>query len=195
MNPIWTWLVVRWNWPGAAAFCGVVLLVLSPLIAMTSGPAIFWIFLQLPMYMLHQLEEHAGDRFRIFANQTLGGGTEVLTRKATFLINSVGVWGVDLMAIYLAVTIHPGWGLVAMYLPLVNSVMHIGQALLMRRYNPGLVTAILIFIPCALAGIFVVGQRESVTWTMQIAAVGIAVLVHVMIIIHVKRALRNGSKK
>jgi hypothetical protein len=36
--------------------------------------------------MLHQLEEHAGDRFRTLAIQVIGGGTEVLSRRATLII-------------------------------------------------------------------------------------------------------------
>ncbi len=50
---------------------------------------------------------------------------EVLTRPATFVINSVGVWGVDLLAFYLAVYVDAGWGLIALYLPAVNAVGHI----------------------------------------------------------------------
>jgi hypothetical protein len=42
------------------------------------------------------------------------------------IINSVGVRGVDLAAIYLTILLSPGWGLVVMYLPLVNSVVHVG---------------------------------------------------------------------
>jgi hypothetical protein len=36
--------------------------------------------------MLHQLEKHAGDRFRTLAIQVTGGGTEVLSRRATLII-------------------------------------------------------------------------------------------------------------
>ncbi|MFY8215225.1 MAG: HXXEE domain-containing protein [Chthoniobacterales bacterium] len=194
MASIWNWLVTRWNWPGAAAFCGVALLVISPVVWIGFGPAIFWVFVQLPFYMLHQLEEHAGDRFRMFANQVIGGGTEVLSRRATFVINSVGVWGVDLTAIYLAILVSPGWGLVAMYLPLVNSVMHVGQALLLRRYNPGLITAIVLFIPGATLGIFVVCSQVAVSWTMQISALATAIAIHALIIVHVKRMLKHHAR-
>lgn len=188
------WLVGRWNWPGAAAFCGMVLLLLSPLVWIIGGSAIFWVFVQMPLYMLHQLEEHAGDRFRDFTNTHIGGGVEVLSRPATFVINSVGVWGVDLLALYLAVFVAPGWGLMAVYLPLINCVGHIGQAVVMKKYNPGLVTAVLIFLPFAGFGLYSITQTTNVSWTMQAVGLFVAIGVHAAIIVHVKRKLSAAAK-
>ncbi len=73
----------------------------------TTGLAIALIYVQLPIYMLHQLEEHAGDRFRTFTNTVIGHGKEVLSPNATFVINSLGVWVFDLVALYLAVFVSP----------------------------------------------------------------------------------------
>ncbi len=190
----WDWMVTKWNWPGAAAFCGGILMVLAPVIWVLAGPVIFWIYLMLPIYMLHQLEEHAGDRFRIFVNDTMGGGTEVLSRPATFVINSLGVWGIDLVALYLAVFVNPGWGLMAIYLPLVNAVGHMGQAVALRRYNPGLVTSILLFLPLAGWGLLVVSKDTKADLVMQLIGLSVAVLVHVLIIVHVKRKLHRAGK-
>jgi len=193
MGAIWNWLVTRWNWPAAAAFCGAALLLIAPVMWVLAGPAIFWIYLQLPVYMLHQLEEHAGDRFRNFTNEVIGGGIEVLSRRATFVINSLGVWGVDLLALYLAVFINPGWGLMAIYLPLVNSLGHIGQAVALRRYNPGLITAAILFLPLAGTGLLVVSREAPAGLGMQAAGLAVAVAVHAAIIAHVKRQL-NPSR-
>ncbi len=190
MNVVANWMLTRWNWPGAAAFCGVILLVLAPVVWSVAGAEIFWIYLQLPLYMLHQLEEHAGDRFRLFVNTPIGGGREVLSKKATFVINSVGVWGVDLAALYLAVFLSPGWGLMALYLPLVNAIGHIGQAVAMRRYNPGLVSAVVVFLPLAGFGIWFVSRAAEVTMAMQLTGFGVAVLVHLAIVAWVKSRLR-----
>ena len=193
MNATYNWLVGRWNWPGAAAFCGVILLLLAPAVWALGGGAIFWVFLQLPLYMLHQLEEHADDRFRIFTNTHIGHGVEVLSRPATFVINSAGVWGVDLLALYLAVFVAPGWGLMAMYLALVNSVGHIVQAIVMRKYNPGLITCIILFLPLAGFGLYFVTLATAATWLMQGVGIAVAIVVHAAIIIHVKRQLARAK--
>lgn len=169
-------------------------MILAPVIWVVAGPLIFWIYLMLPLYMLHQLEEHAGDRFRIFVNETMGKGVEVLSRPATFVINSAGVWGVDLLALYLAVFVGPGWGLMAVYLPLVNAVGHIVQAVVLRRYNPGLVTSIFLFLPLAGWAGVVVSRGSGADWAMQGTGLIVAVVVHVLIIVHVKRQLRLAGK-
>lgn len=189
------WLVARWNWPGAAAFSGVMLLALAPVVWVWAGEFVFWIYLQLPIYQLHQIEEHAGDRFRRVVNETIGGGVEVLSRPATFVINSVGVWVVDLVAIYLAVFVESGWGLMAFYLPLINAVGHIGQALALRRSNPGIWTALFLFLPLAGWGLWVVTGSGGVTAMMQMVGLGVAVGVHAGIIVHVKRALARARRR
>jgi hypothetical protein len=172
----------------------VVLLVIAPVVWMTGGALVFWVYLQLPVYLLHQLEEHAGDRFRIFVNETVGGGVEVLSRRATFAINALGVWGVDLLALYLAVCVGPGWGLMAMYLPLVNVVGHVGQAVALRRYNPGLISALVLFVPLAGFGLWAV-TRAGATWGMQAVGLVVAVGVHAAIAAHVKRQLALRTER
>ena len=59
------WLVNRWQWPYAALFTAGFLAVLAPFVFRVAGVPLGLIYLQLPVYMLHQYEEHAGDRFRL----------------------------------------------------------------------------------------------------------------------------------
>ncbi|MGC1481093.1 MAG: HXXEE domain-containing protein, partial [Chthoniobacterales bacterium] len=121
------------------------------------------------------------------------GGVEVLSRPATFVINSLGVWVVDLVAIYLAVFVAPGWGLMAFYLPLINTVGHVGQAVALHRSNPGLWTALGLFLPLAGAGLWIVSQAGGVTFLMQVVGFAVALVIHAAIIIHVKRTLARGT--
>jgi hypothetical protein len=166
------------------------LLLLAPAVWWLGGAVAFWIFLMLPVYMVHQVEEHAGDRFREFVNREMGHGVEVLSRRATFVINSVGVWGVDLAGIYLGLLLGPGWALVVFYLPLVNAVGHAAQAVAMRRYNPGLITALFLFVPLAGAGLWVVSHAGHATLAMHAVGLGAALLVHAAIVVHVARKRR-----
>jgi hypothetical protein len=144
---MWRWLVNEWQWPRASLFTAVFLFVMLPPLAIVSGAAVALVFVQLPIYQLHQWEEHHGDRFRNYVNRVIAGGREVLTPGITFWINCLGVWAVDLVALYLAVFVSPAAGLVAGYLTLVNAVIHIVQALVRREYNPGLATAVFLFLP------------------------------------------------
>lgn len=59
------WLVDEWQWPYAGALVAVFLLALLPLWWDATDTALALVYAALPLYMLHQLEEHAGDRFRL----------------------------------------------------------------------------------------------------------------------------------
>ncbi len=76
-----------------------------------------------------------------------------------------------------------------MYLPLVNALGHIGQGLVLRRYNPGLWTSILLFLPVAGGSLDYVSRAVHATLAMQLMGLFAALFVHALIIIHVKRQL------
>jgi hypothetical protein len=99
---------------------GLLLLLLSPLFVYSWPPVLAATFFCLPAYMLHQYEEHDNDRFRAFMNRILAGGKDVLTLPAVFIINVPGVWGVIALSLWLAARVHPGFALIAVYLPLFN---------------------------------------------------------------------------
>lgn len=174
------------NWPYATLFAAGFLLALFPFFWIWSLPLAL-VFLQLPLYMLHQFEEHAHDRFRLFVNQHIGGGREVLTPGATFVINSIGVWGVGLVSLYLAAFVNPALGLIVIYLVLVNAVAHLGMVLAMRCYNPGLLTAVILFLPGGIWALKVVSQTAQANWKMQALGLGVALLIHLFIVVHVRR--------
>jgi hypothetical protein len=187
MRSIWNWLVDDWHWPAAALFAACALLALFPLLAGAAGLPVAVVFLQLPLYMLHQWEEHAGDRFRQYVNRVIGGGREVLTPAATFWINALGVWGVDLAALYAAWLAGPAAGLAAGYLAVVNALLHLGPAIRRREYNPGLITALVLLLP---GGIWcVVAAGGSAGWPAHAAGLAVAVGLHLAIVAHVVRRL------
>jgi hypothetical protein len=122
-NRLMGWLIREWPYAGFLA--GLLLLALVPLWVSGMGLVIGVIYLQLPVYMLHQLEEHAGDRFRRFVNDRVAGGRNALTSEATLVINVGGVWMVNVIALYLAMYVSPALGLISVYLTLVNAVVHV----------------------------------------------------------------------
>jgi hypothetical protein len=188
------WLVGKWQWPYAALFTAGFLGVLAPLVFRYAGAPLGLVYLQLPIYMLHQYEEHAGDRFRLWFNTMIGHGREVLTPIATFWINSLLVWGLDLVALYLACFVDLSLGLIAIYLPIVNAFGHIVPAIITRKYNPGLLTSVLLFLPVGVTGVVVVSRAAGSTLGDQLLALGVAIAVHAIIIIHVRRRMSYLSR-
>lgn len=172
-------LVINWVYGGFLA--GILLLVLAPLFIRSWPAALAAAFFCLPAYMLHQYEEHDDDRFRAFMNRILAGGREVLTLLAVFIINVPGVWGIITLSLWLAARIHPGFTLIAVYLPLVNAIIHIGHAVSKRSYNPGLVTAIALFLPVCTWCLREIQQSGSGTLAMHTIGLASALAIHTVI--------------
>jgi len=178
-------LFTYWVYGGFLA--GIMVLALMPLLAAGWSRAFTAIFLLLPIYMVHQYEEHDADRFRLYVNQMIGGGAEILTPAAVFVINIGAVWLLDVVVIYLAWRVDLGLGLIAVYLMLVNAAVHIVGALRSRSYNPGLITSVVLFLP---AGGYALGCiQASGTATIADHVIGLAIgaAIHVLIVIYAFR--------
>jgi hypothetical protein len=182
-------LINYWVYGGALA--GLLLLILLPALTTGWSLALVAVLLQLPVYMLHQYEEHDDDRFRQFFNHTMFGGREVLSRGAVFLINVPGVWGVIAVSFCLARFVNIGFGLIAVYLTLVNAVVHLGPAFALRRYNPGLVTAVAVFFPVGGFALWQINQAGGGSLAMQALGLGVAIGIHVAIIVYAR--LRSAA--
>lgn len=102
-------------WMYGGFLAGIMILALMPLLADSWNTTFTAIFILLPIYMLHQYEEHDGDRFRLYINREIGNGAEVLTPAAVFVINIGAVWILDLAVLYLAWSVDLGFGLIAVY--------------------------------------------------------------------------------
>ncbi|MEW6146116.1 MAG: HXXEE domain-containing protein [Thermodesulfobacteriota bacterium] len=179
----------RWffhNWMYTGLIAGLFLLALVPLLARTLSLPLLLVYLQLPVYMIHQVEEHHGDRFRRYVNGVMANGREVLSTEAVVVINIGCVWVVNMIALYLARFVDLGLGLIAVYLTLINALVHILGALAKRSYNPGLVTAVLLFLPVGLYALIVMSRTSGVTMADQIIAIAFAILVHIAIVMYVR---------
>ena len=117
-------------------------------------------------------------------------GTGTVMRPATFerYAMEAGFARVEILD-----ALREGLGLIAVYLSLVNAFGHCAQALALRRYNPGLATAIGLFIPLGLVTLRVLAGHPEVTRTDHILGLAVALLIHAAIIVRVvsrKRQLR-----
>ena len=111
------------NWVYGGFLAGLLLLLLTPVLVHSWPVSLVTTFLCLPVYMVHQYEEHDNDRFRLFVNQKIGKRRVGLSPLAVFVINVPGVWGVIGISLALAATVSAGFGLVAVYLVLLNGTV------------------------------------------------------------------------
>lgn len=175
------WLAAHWV---AGALCmAVALTLLTPVLVGALATPVLLIYLHSPGYMLHQIEEHWGDRFRTYINTKLFGGIDALTTQAVLWINLPGVWGIDLAALYAARMVDPGYGLAAPYLMIVNAVAHLGMAARLKAYNPGVATSVALFFPLGFATLWLV----PATLAQHALGLGISLAIHAAIVVHTAR--------
>ena len=164
------------NWVYGGFLGGLLLLSLLPVLALSKE--LMATILCLVAYMLHQYEEHDDDRFRLFLNSTVARGRAGLSHFDIFLVNVPGVWGVIAAAAWLVAAVGPGFGLIGAYLLLVNSVAHFVGAVVFRKYNPGLWTAALLFVPVGVYCLKTVQDGAAGTLGMHVLGLGVALLIH-----------------
>ncbi|HEX3745638.1 MAG TPA: HXXEE domain-containing protein [Bryobacteraceae bacterium] len=178
------------HWVAAALITGIFLLVLLPALAQSWSVALLLVYLQLPIYLFHQVEEHTGDRFRVHVN-LMFGGVEALTPEAVLVINIPGVWGVGMLALYAALFFGVGWGLTPIYLVLVNALIHLAAGVAKREYNPGLWTALVLFLPIGAFALWSVNSTPGVSTLQNMVGLAIAILIHVAIVVHTASRARK----
>jgi hypothetical protein len=177
------------------SLAGVLLLLLLPTIDRGWSLALVLVFLQMPIYMLHQLEEHDDARFQHAINEMIGHGRDVLPASAIFVIN-IGVWVLNLISFALAAHVGIGWGLIGVYAMLVNAIVHIADGIAKRAWNPGLVTAIVLFLPVGLGGLWAISATGEATALQHVVGIVIALAIHAGIIVYVLgNARRLGVAK
>jgi hypothetical protein len=174
------------NWVYGGVLAGALLLALTPLLTQGWPLPLVCTFLCLPAYMFHQYEEHEDDRFRSYVNNLLGPGRRGLTVRDVFVINIFGIWVVFAVVLWLAVRVHTGFGLIAIYGLLVNAAVHIVVAIAKRGYNPGVATSLLLFLPLGGYGWWAFHQGAegylAVGYFYDALALGLTIALHLVIV-------------
>lgn len=139
------WFVDSWS---RAALPAAILILLSlPILSTADNHALVLLYLLLPLYMIHQIEEHARGRFVADFNATIGRGYEVLTKVSACWMNLLVVWVLFLITFTVARYWTAAFVFVPIYATLLNSIVHIATTLIRRRSNPGVYTAVALLLP------------------------------------------------
>ncbi|MEM7462446.1 MAG: HXXEE domain-containing protein [Pseudomonadota bacterium] len=140
------------------------------------------LFLSLPVYMIHQYEEHDDNRFAVFLNGIIGTGRKGISPTDVWIINVVLVWFFLLAVFYLA-TFDTGWGVLAAYLLLINGVLHIVWWVVFQKYNPGLWSSVFLFVPLAIWIFFAM----PASFAIHIVSAILVIILHAAIMILARR--------
>lgn len=93
----------------------------------------------------------------------------------------------DFLALYLALFVGSGYGLLAFYLAIVNAIVHIVAGIISRGYNPGLITAIILLLPGGWWGAVTYSTAYPVSLQNHLVCVFFVVAVHAAIVAYLLR--------
>jgi hypothetical protein len=186
-----SWFVDNYGWARMSLPFAVLALCSLPIFLTANNLWLILLYTLLPVYMIHQYEEHAHGRFVDFFNSTIGKEYDVLTKASAFWINILEVWVLFIVSFYLAKYVATGIALVPVYATVFNGFTHAIASIVLRRYNPGLYTALLLFLPW---GIFLLVYFNAITQSSLVFN-GVGLLVSILLhAIIVGYALRRRSK-
>lgn len=185
------------QWPWIGVMLAVVLLALLFLTRLfrSAGIASRWhdpswlAVFGLVLYIAHQFEEHGIDlqgaryAFRGEMCRVMGYAHAVscpIPESFITAVNVGSVWGACMLA-WLLGRRRPLVALSAYGIALVNALTHIVTALRQHAYNPGLVTAIVLFLPAGLWALRV-GLRAGIGGRGVFAIIAGGVLTHAVLV-------------
>jgi len=170
------------NWVYGGFLMGLALLFALPLLQSGLSWAGALTLGSLSAYAIHQYEEHDADRFRLFVNAQIAKGRAGLSRADVFFINVVVVWGLIILSLWLTERRGQEWASLPALLMVVNALAHVSQAMIMRKANPGVWTALALFLPL---GCYILWQ----VWP-QVQPATLAICLVIILALHAGIALR-----
>lgn len=176
-------LYKNWAYMGPFIAFYVVLVLLCNMDSMSS--LTFWVWLQFPIYLMHEFEEHAfPGKFKIFVNKEIFRASEnvPLSEKRVFWINIIAVWIVFPICAVLSQLINSCYGIYIVYFALLNGLSHIFVSLIKQKYNPGLFVSIFLSCPGALYTLWIAHKSGVWGFTLNITAFLVAFFSHPIIV-------------
>ncbi len=142
-------------------------------------------------YLLHQFEEHGIDArgmpyaFRDVLCMRFGFADAAacpIPESFITAVNIPAVWFAGPIAA-LSGRRWPAIALSYFSVPAVNAFAHIGPALATGDYNPGLLTAVILFLPLSLWALWIALRRPNLGWRMVVATLAGGVAMHALLIL------------
>ena len=183
------------NWAKICIFLSVVVTLIIFLVVKTSDVLLFLIWIQIPIYLLHQFEEHSWPGgFKKFFNKEIfhvEEGEYPLNDTNIFWINVPIIW--ILMPIFAALSyINLFFGLWIPYFAVFNSLTHVIAAIIKRKYNPGLFISLILGIPVATYTLWLFYTLINIPLIITILSLLSVLLLHLAIVV---TAIRRSKRE
>jgi len=181
------------NWSKLSLGLALVLTLLIIVFIKPSNTLLFLIWIQIPIYLLHQFEEHSKNGFKNYVNKTVfkvSDGDYPLNDKNIFWINIPIIW--ILMPLFAILSsINPLIGLWIPFFGVINSLSHVIFSIVNKQYNPGLIVSLVLGIPVGIYTLIIFYSNLNISYLVTGLAIGFAIILHLIVLLYI----RNNYKK
>ncbi len=174
------------HWADSTLMMALALIVLLLSFLPNTPWYLFLIWLQFPIYLIHEFEEHVfPGKFREFINREVFHSNvddSPLTIPAVFWINILAIWILFPIAAILAQHVSPEYGLLLPIFGLFNASLHILMLLIKRKYNPGVLVSLFVNYPSGIYTLYILNQAGFIHVTNLTLAVLLTIFSHALMV-------------
>ncbi len=167
-------------WPKATIFLAIYTFALLFLLLYEANFLLFLIWLQTPIYWLHQFEEYVypGGFARFFNRQLLGAAKDdwPVTKMFSLWINIPIIFVAFPLSAVLAGAVGLEWGIWTAYFSILNALSHVIM-FFKFGYNPGFVVSLFLNIPVGVYTIYTFLERSTISQAAHLTGFAVALLV------------------
>jgi len=183
------------HWAESTIFIAISTVIILLSFLSTTPWIIFLVWIQFPVYLIHQFEEHVyPGHFKDFINREIFQSHKAnspLSTEAVFWINILAIWILFPLGAVCAQNISPAFGLLLPVFGMFNATLHILMFIIKRRYNPGLLVSVCLNYPTGIYTIWALAQSGFVTTMSLSLSLLVTVLAHTVIVFFVWGHLRK----
>lgn len=183
------------NWSKLSLVGAVVLTLLIFLFIKPSNTLLFLIWVQIPIYFLHQFEEHSRNGFKNYVNKTVfkvSDGDYPLNDKNIFWINIPIIW--ILMPLFAILSgINPLIGLWIPFFGVINSLSHVIFSVVNQQYNPGIIVSLVLGIPVGVYALMIFYSSLNISYIVTVLALGFAIILHLIVFFYIRTSYKKKN--
>lgn len=182
------------HWPKATPFLAAYTTLFLGLFVYPRDPNIFWIWLQIPVYWMHQFEKHlCPGGIEAFVNVRVLGSSEgdwPLTPERIFWASVPLPWISFPLSAILADKYGAEFGLWMAYYSVFEGVAQVLASYAWWTVSPGLISSLLLTLPIGAVTIRTFHAAAPLSTHLHIIALEVAIMCHGAVLIWVLKFLR-----
>lgn len=192
--------MINWlytNWAKLSLFLAVIAAVPIYIFIKPENFLLFLIWLQLPIYLLHQFEEHNWNGFKNYVNRNV-----FKVKEGDFPLNDKIIFWVNIPIIWILIPISSGlsfanimFGLWIPYFAVFNSLSHVIISVRNREYNPGLLISLILGIPVGIYALIIFYSYIHVPALISAISIFFAVVLHILVFSIIRRNYKKQDNR